>query len=120
MSEWSGPERRHVRDRRHLDWQHPRIQFSTALVSLIVMIVLQTGGAIWSLSTLFNQVDDSRKSIEEMRREMYTKSDAARDRELTTQVVENVRLKQSEFERRITGLETTQTQILSEIRNGRR
>jgi hypothetical protein len=77
-------------------------------LALIAAVVVQTGGFIWSLSSLSNKVDNLVETIREIKLERYTKDDGRRDRELLMQMLEVQRQRAGEHERRLSSLEASQ------------
>lgn len=84
---------RRARDRWHVGREIP--------LAMLVMVILQTAGGIWWLAQLSAKIDSAIATISEFRAERYTREDARRDRELLITLIDGLRAKDSELERRI-------------------
>ncbi len=98
------PQRRVV-DRWHVGKEIP--------IALVMVLVGQTIGFIWSISGLYSKVDVLVVNFAEFKQERYTKEDARRDQQLVTLIVEAQRQRDNEQERRISILETLYNQLRS-------
>ncbi len=98
------PQRRVV-DRWHVGKEIP--------IALVMVLIGQTIGFIWSISGLYSKVDVLVVNFAEFKQERYTKEDARRDQQLVTLIVEAQRQRDNEQERRISILETLYNQIRS-------
>lgn len=96
----SGEERR-VRDRRKEYW-HVGKEIPLAL---IVVVLIQTGGGIWWASALSSKLDSALMTLAEFKAERYTRDDGRRDREFIGVLLEQIRAKDIEIERRMEKLE---------------
>lgn len=67
-------------------------------IAVLLMLALQTGGGIWWAASLSQKLDYAITSIEEIKRERYTKDDAQRD-------LTNMRERDADIMRRIAELE---------------
>lgn len=74
-------------------------------IALILALVMQTGGGVWWASNMSSKLDMALQSLAEFRAERYTKDDARRDRELYQQIVEGMRARDIDIERRLATVE---------------
>ncbi len=81
-------------------------------LALVGALLMQTGGLVWSIAGLYNRVDRLVETTNEMKQERYTKDDGRRDREMTSQISESQRQRDSEQDRRINNLEVVTNQLI--------
>lgn len=93
---WDGVDRR-APQRWHVGKEMP--------LTLLIAIIVQTGGGIWWLAQLSAKIDNAIATLSEFRVERYTRDDARRDREFISALIEQQRQRDSEHERRMTALE---------------
>lgn len=74
-------------------------------IALMVMLLIQTGGAVWWASSMSSKLDAALQTLAEFRAERYTKDDARRDRELFMQIIESMRQRDTDLERRLGSVE---------------
>jgi hypothetical protein len=74
-------------------------------LAILIALVLQTGGGVWWLAQVSAKIDYAIATMEEFKRERYTREDARRDRELLEARVEANRAKDVEHERRLDMIE---------------
>jgi len=74
-------------------------------LALIMALFFQTAGGVWWASNLTTKIDIAITTLDEFRRERYTKDDGRRDREFMGLLVEGARAKDAELERRLAPLE---------------
>lgn len=86
-------DRRRSTDRWHVGREIP--------LAMLVMVILQTAGGIWWLAQLSAKIDSAIATISEFRAERYTREDARRDRELLITLIDGLRAKDLELERRL-------------------
>ena len=99
--DWDGSERRESIDRWHIAKEVP--------LAVLLMLMMQTAGGIWWLAQLSAKIDNAISRIGEFAVERYTKEDARRDRELVLAIVDQLRQKDSDQDRRIQRLEQIDT-----------
>lgn len=75
-------------------------------VTLVAAILLQTGVFIWAASGLYTKVENVAEQLKTFAVERYTKDDARKDRELVMIVVDGLRSRDNELERRVMGCES--------------
>ncbi len=96
--EWDGSERRAYRTERwHIAKEVP--------LAVLFMLCLQTGGGIWWLAQLSAKIDNAISRIGEFAVERYTKEDARRDRELLVTLIDQLKQRDADHERRLGTLE---------------
>lgn len=76
--------------------------------AVLLVLLAQLVGGIWWLATLSYKLDSAIMQLAEYRTDRYTKDDGRRDRELIVQIVESLRQRDAEHERRLDVLETRQ------------
>lgn len=74
-------------------------------VAMIVALMLQTGAGIAWLSNLSFKIDSAIQQLAEFKSDRYTKDDARKDRELVLQIIDGLRQRDAEHERRIEVME---------------
>ena len=96
-SGWDGVERREGGSRWHVGREVP--------IAVLIALLVQTAGGIWWLAQLSAKIDHAVSSITEFRVERYTREDARRDRELIVTLIEQVKQRDLEHERRMSAIE---------------
>ncbi len=81
-------------------------------IAFLLVVFVQTGGFIWSISGLYSRVDAMVITINEMKLERYTKEDGRRDQMMAAQMYESQRQRDSEQDRRINNLEVVASQLV--------
>jgi hypothetical protein len=94
--EWDGQTRRQT-DRWHIGKEVP--------LAVLFMLLLQTGGGIWWLAQMSSKIDRALDTLAEFKAERFTKEDARRERELMFTLIEQIRSRDVEMERRIIHIE---------------
>jgi hypothetical protein len=95
------PERRRASDNEKERWHIGK----EIPLAVLLMLFIQTGGGIWWLAQVSAKIDYAISTMEEFKRERYTREDARRDNELMVQRIESQRARDIEHERRIDSLE---------------
>lgn len=96
--DWDGTERRVMDSGRwHVGKEVP--------IAVLFALVIQTAGGIWWLAQLSAKIDYAIGALSEFRVERYTREDARRDRELLVTLIEQVKQRDIEHERRMTAIE---------------
>lgn len=75
-------------------------------IAVILIFVGQTFAGVWGMSALQSKVDTAVSTINELKAQAYTSSDARRDRELMDQKIKNQDGTIQEVIRRVTANET--------------
>lgn len=75
-------------------------------IALIVVVLLQTGGGVWWAAGMSAKLDSALLTLADFRAERYTKDDGRRDREVLMLMLDTIRSKDVEIERRMHKLET--------------
>ena len=91
-----GEEQQHdrrTRDRWHVGREIP--------LTMLATLIVQTGAAFWWASKLEAKIDSAIVTIAEFKAERYTRDDSRRDKELSLTVIESLRGRMSEIERRL-------------------
>lgn len=91
-AEYDGEERR-VRERWHVGKEIP--------LTFVGTVLLQTVVFVWSASGLYNKVENVVEQLKTFAVERYTKDDARRDKELMLLVVDSLKVRDNELERRV-------------------
>lgn len=86
-------DRRRATDRWHVGREIP--------LTMLATLIVQTGAAFWWASKLEAKIDSAIVTIAEFKAERYTRDDARRDKELSLTVIESLRGRLTEIERRI-------------------
>lgn len=95
---WDGSERRSApAEHWHIAKEVP--------IAVLFMLCLQTGGGIWWLAQLSAKIDNAISRIGEFAVERYTKEDARRDRELLVALIDQLKQRDADHERRLGTLE---------------
>jgi hypothetical protein len=74
-------------------------------LAVLLMLFIQTGGGIWWLAQVSAKIDYAIATMEEFKRERYTREDARRDKEAMDQRIEAQRQRDVEHERRLQVIE---------------
>lgn len=74
-------------------------------LAVLLMLFVQTGGGIWWLAQVSAKIDYAIQTMEEFKRERYTREDARRDGDLMVNRIEAQRARDLEHERRLDTLE---------------
>lgn len=74
-------------------------------LAVLLMLFIQTGGGIWWLAQVSAKIDYAISTMEEFKRERYTREDARRDGDLMVQRIEAQRARDAEHDRRLDTLE---------------
>lgn len=94
--EWDKHERRQT-DRWHIGKEVP--------LAVLFMLLVQTGGGIWWLAQMSSKIDRALDTLAEFKAERFTKEDARRERELMFTLIDQIRVRDVEMERRLAQLE---------------
>jgi hypothetical protein len=70
-------------------------------LAVLFTLMVQTGGGIWWLAQVSSKIDYAVQTLQTFQAERYTREDARRDKELMLSVVEALKQKESDMERRI-------------------
>ena len=81
----------------HLDKQIP--------ISLLAVLILQTGGGVWWAATMSGKIDNATAVLTRWENERYTKADGDRDRQLMQFYVGGLERRDVEFDRRLHDVE---------------
>lgn len=100
LEEWSGHDRR--APEKKTPWHVER----GVPVTLVAAILLQTGVFIWGASGLYTKVENVVDQLKTFAIERYTKDDARKDKELLMLVVDSLRSRDNELERRVASCES--------------
>lgn len=84
---------RRSRDRWHVGREIP--------LTMLAGLIIQTGAAFWWASKLEAKIDSAIITIAEFKAERYTRDDARRDKEITLTLIDSLRGRTSEVERRL-------------------
>lgn len=98
---WDGSERRTTVQRWHVAKEVP--------IAVLLMLVLQTAGGIWWLAQLSAKIDGAIARIAEFQVERYTREDARRDRELLIVLIEQLKQRDLDHDRRLNALDGSRT-----------
>ena len=74
-------------------------------LAVLFTLMIQTGGGIWWLAQVSSKIDYAISTLQTFQAERYTREDARRDKELMLQIVETMRQRDSEHERRLDALD---------------
>lgn len=74
-------------------------------LAVLLMLFVQTGGGIWWLAQVSSKIDYAIATMEEFKRERYTREDARRDGMLIESRIDAQRARDIEHERRMDMLE---------------
>lgn len=96
--EWDGNERRSSIEHWHIAKEVP--------LAVLMMLLIQTAGGIWWLAQLSAKIDNAISRISEFAVERYTREDARRDRELMLAVIEQLRQRDADHDRRLGTIES--------------
>ena len=78
-------------------------------IAVLLVLIVQTGGGIWFLAQLTSKVDYAVATLQQFQSERYTRDDARHDRELLMQMVDSLRQRDTDHDRRLAILEEFQT-----------
>lgn len=92
---WDGSERR--TEHWHIAKEVP--------IAVLFMLVVQTAGGIWWLAQLSAKIDGAISRLAEFQVERYTREDARRDREFLFAVIDQVRQRNNDQDRRLSIIE---------------
>lgn len=83
-------------------------------IALIFVVLVQTAGGVWWASTMTGKIDSALATLSEFRAERYTKEDGRRDREFLGLVLEGLRSRDGELERRLSLMERQHEMLLND------
>ena len=82
-------------------------------IALIFVVLIQTAGGVWWASTMTSKIDSALVTLSEFRAERYTKEDGRRDREFLGLVLEGLKTRDGELERRLGLMERQHEMVLN-------